>query len=51
MEIINDQPLQNSRQSSVFWRGAECHFHVAEFLLHKNKKMILSKFRVSKYIF
>jgi hypothetical protein len=40
MEITNDndQPLQNSRQNSVFWRGAECHCQVAEFLLHTNKK-------------
>ncbi len=40
MEITNynDQPLQNSRQKSVFWREAECHCQVAEFLLYKNKK-------------
>jgi hypothetical protein len=33
MEITNGQPWQNSSQNSVFWRGAECHCQVAEFLL------------------
>ncbi len=27
------------------WRGAECHCQVAEFLLHKNRRMIKSKLR------
>ncbi len=34
-------------QNSVFLRGAECHCRVAEFLLHKYKIMIKSKFRSS----
>ncbi len=46
MEIINGQPWQNSNKNSVFWRGAECHCQVAEFLLHKYK-VIKSKFSAS----
>jgi hypothetical protein len=34
-------------QNSVFLRGAECHCRVAEFLLHKYKRMIKRKFRSS----
>ncbi len=34
-------------QNSVFLRGAECHFRVAEFLLHNYKRMIKRKFRSS----
>jgi hypothetical protein len=47
MEIINGQPWQNSSQNSVFWSGAEFHCKVAEFLLHKYKRMIKSKFNTS----
>jgi hypothetical protein len=45
MEITNGQPWQISSQNSVFWRGAECHCQVPEFLLNKHKIMIKSKFR------
>ncbi len=27
-------------QNSVFWKGAKCHCHVADFLLHKYKKLL-----------
>jgi hypothetical protein len=47
MEITNGQPWHNSSQYSVSLRGAKCHCHVAEFLLHKCKNMIKSKFRAS----
>jgi hypothetical protein len=40
MEITNGQPWQSSSQNSVFWRGAECHCQVAEFLLHQYKILI-----------
>jgi hypothetical protein len=40
MEITNGHPWQNSSQNSVFWRGAKCHCQVAEFLLHKCKKLL-----------
>jgi hypothetical protein len=40
MKITNGQPWQNSSQNSVFWRGAKCHCQVAEFLLHKCKKLL-----------
>jgi hypothetical protein len=36
MEIAKSQPWQNSSQTSVFWKGTECHCQVAEFLLHGN---------------
>jgi hypothetical protein len=47
MEIANGQPWQNSGQNSVFLRGSECHWWIVEFLLHKCKRMIKSKFRAS----
>jgi hypothetical protein len=34
-------------QNYVFLRGAKFHWQVAEFLLHKDKRMIKSKFRAS----
>jgi hypothetical protein len=43
MEIPNGQKWQNS----VLWRRAKYHGQVAEFLLHKYKKVNKSKFRVS----
>jgi len=46
MEIPNGQTWQNSSQNSVFWRRAECHWQVVEFL-HKHKRMIKSKFTAS----
>jgi hypothetical protein len=46
MEITNGQPWQNSSQNSVFLKGAKCHFQVAEFLPHKYKRMIKSKYPV-----
>jgi hypothetical protein len=42
---------QNSSQNSLFRRGAECHCQVAEFLLHKYKQMVESKFRASNTLF
>jgi hypothetical protein len=47
IEITNGQPWQNSSQTSVFWRGTECHCQVSEFLLHNYRKMINSEFRAS----
>jgi hypothetical protein len=47
MEITNGQPWQNSDQNSVLRRGVEFHCQVAEFLLHKYKIMIKSKFLAS----
>ncbi len=34
-------------QPELFWRGSKCHCQVAQFLLHKYKRMIKSKFRAS----
>ncbi len=47
IEITNDQPRQKSSQNSVFLRATECHCQVAEFLLHKCKRIIKSNFRAS----
>jgi hypothetical protein len=44
--ITNGLTWQNSSQNSVFWRRAECHCQVVEFL-HKHKKIIKSKFTAS----
>jgi hypothetical protein len=45
--VFNGQTWQSSSQNSVLRRGAKCHYQVAEFLLHKYKKLAKSKSETS----
>jgi hypothetical protein len=38
-------------RSLCCWRRSDCHYQVAEFLIHKFKRMFKSKFRASNTLF